>query len=149
MPELSIEIQNKTISSLEIAAVTGEPHDNVKEDIQYLHDQLNQHPVLTTYINFHDSEIKVYYIYRKECDLLMQPYPVASQAMVVKKWEEIKTLAGEYLSLVKRLEIAELQYHTLQNEIQDNRAFRHRILDLDRLRYVTHTSLNQLSQPTN
>lgn len=94
MNELIKLNQNElTMSSREIAELTGKRHDNVMADCRKILNELNiDAPVfLGTYKTAQGNEYPCFNLPRRECDLLMMGYSVQMRAIVYDRWQELET----------------------------------------------------------
>lgn len=88
------EIINKeTMTSLEIAEVTGKRHDNVVRDIQNILkqgvDALNFEE--TSYVDKSNRQQKCYSLTKKGCLILASGYDALLRERIINRWEELET----------------------------------------------------------
>lgn len=93
----------QTMSSREIAELTGKNHSHVKRDIENMLQQLN-YPDLegsniteTTYIH-RGNNYKEYNLPRRECEILVTGYDVVRRAAVIDRWMALEQERRQQLS---------------------------------------------------
>ena len=96
--------QPPTMSSLEIAKLTGKRHDNVMSDIRIMLDALPSGGGLLTFQETyrHPQNGQVYPIFRlpkRECTILVSGYDVGLRARIVDRWIELEAAAAPKLDL--------------------------------------------------
>lgn len=81
-----------TMSSREIAELTGKRHDNVKSDIEKLLKDLNLNaPEFSgTYIATNGNKALEYSLPKRECLILISGYSVTLRAKIVDRWQELE-----------------------------------------------------------
>ena len=119
-----INISNTlTMSSIEISDLTGKRHDHVMTDIDRLLKELeiNAPDFMGTQKYGNNNTRNVYYLQRRECDLLMMGYSTNLRAKVYDRWVELEQdnkpikeyteleLARNYVKVLERKE--ELEKH--------------------------------------
>ena len=81
-----------TMSSLQIAEITGKEHRNVTRDIRKTLEQAEIDPLKfehTTYDLFGRPQ-KCYNLPRFECDLVVSGYSVKYRAAIIRRWHELE-----------------------------------------------------------
>lgn len=88
-------IKNETMTSLEIAEVTGKEHKNVMRDIRNILDQgvneLNFEPV--EYKDKKGESRPMYQLTKKGCMILASGYDALLREKIINRWEELETNA--------------------------------------------------------
>ncbi len=87
-----IQSQNLTMSSREIAGLTGKRHPDVKRDILAMLDSLNVDVSSFARI-YHDSQNREqteYLLDREHTDCLLTGYSVKMRMVVIKRWHELE-----------------------------------------------------------
>lgn len=86
-------INKETMTSLEIAEVTGKRHDNVVRDIQNILkqgvDALNFEE--TSYADKSNRQQKCYSLTKKGCPILASGYDALLRERIINRWEELET----------------------------------------------------------
>jgi len=84
--------QEQTISSLEIAQVTGKLHKNVMRDIKTTLEEaeIGGLSFERTYTDSQGKQRPCYHLPRFECDLVVSGYSVPYRASIIKKWYELE-----------------------------------------------------------
>lgn len=95
-----------TMSSLEIAKVTGKRHDHVLRDIEKMLNDLGEGlPKFgDTYVNEQNGQVyPCYNLPKRECLILAGGYDVVLRASIIDRWAELeyKEKSGEYSDPVK------------------------------------------------
>jgi phage regulator Rha-like protein len=123
MKEL-VKIQNSlTMSSLEIAELTGKRHDHVLRDIdtmlQDLPPNLGSPINSTTYKDSNGIDRRKYDLPKRECLILVSGYSATLRAKIVDRWLELEEkdhLPRTYLQALERLIESEKEKLRLQSE---------------------------------
>lgn len=81
-----------TMSSMDIASVTGKRHDNVMHDIRQLFKELDQDPLdfQGTYLDVQKRRKPCFYLPRREVEILLTGYSVKMRAAVVDRWRALE-----------------------------------------------------------
>lgn len=82
----------RTMSTLEIAELTGKRHDNVMVDVRNMLFQLDKDG-LTFQGNYRDSmnrEKPCYHLPQRECLILVSGYSIPMRAKIVDRWQELE-----------------------------------------------------------
>ena len=119
----------ETMSSIEIAELTGKEHKNVIRDIRSLLEQgvsrLNFEP--SSYTNSQNKEQPCFNLTKKGCLILASGYDAKLRERIIDRWEQLEkekqsstALPGNYLEALKFLVVSEEEKQQLliQNEIQ-------------------------------
>lgn len=122
MNELSIG-SKETMTSREIAEVTGKEHKNVMRDIDVLLEQgvdrLNFE--LTSYIDSCNRKQQMYVLTKKGCYILASGYNALLREKIINRWEELENalkpqLPQTYLEALKELVKVEEEKQILKAE---------------------------------
>ncbi len=104
--------QTKTMSSLEIAEITGKRHDHVMRDIKTILDEaeIGAPKFGGTYLDVQNKERPCYYLPRFECDLVVSGYSVKYRKVIIRRWHELEakeaaTTAVKPLTLRESLQL--------------------------------------------
>lgn len=87
----------QTMSSVEIAELTGKRHDHVMRDIKVMLDEL-QMPAPTFggfYVGANRKQLPCFNLPRRECLILVSGYSVELRAKIIDRWEELERAAGK------------------------------------------------------
>lgn len=87
--------QVETMTSREIAELTGKEHSNVMRDIRNIVDSLGKERGRfifeeSSYINQQNKEQPMYKLDKKSCLLLASGYSVVLRAKIINRWEELE-----------------------------------------------------------
>jgi phage regulator Rha-like protein len=98
-----------TVSSLEIARITGKRHDNVISDIKRILTEAEiEAPRFLGASKLPSGQTaSVYHLPRFECDLIVSGYSVKYRAAIIRRWHELEALASKPPT---RLELARAEY---------------------------------------
>jgi phage regulator Rha-like protein len=85
----------KTMSSLEIAELTGKRHDNVLSDIQRIlgEAEIDALKFKGVYRGGNGESRPCYHLPRFECDLVISGYSVPYRKAIIKRWHELEAKA--------------------------------------------------------
>lgn len=120
----------ETISSVQIAEITGKQHSNVMRDIRNIVEQLQNEGEfrfeLAEYADTQGKKRPMYLLTKKDSLLLASGYDVVLRAKIINRWEELETkqrqtevaLPQTYLEALKALVAAEEEK---QRVIEDNK----------------------------
>ncbi len=120
-----LEVKN-TMSSLQIAELTGKAHSNVMRDIRNILEQLEDRGAfnfeLTSYIDKSNRESPCYQLTKKDCLLLASGYDANLRAKIINRWEELETAKRNgafqapqnYLEALEALVISEKEKQCLR-----------------------------------
>ena len=85
--------ESMTISSREIAELTGKRHDNVRADIQKMGEELS--------LNFQEKPehsggrpVMAYHLGKRECLILISGYSLELRARIIDRWQELEQAAA-------------------------------------------------------
>ena len=86
-------IKNETMTSLEIAEVTGKRHDSILRDIRNILSQgVDAHNFVETYYTDKSNrQQKCYTLTKKGCLILASGYDVILREKIINRWEELET----------------------------------------------------------
>lgn len=87
----------QTMSSVEIAELTGKRHDHVMRDIKVMLDEL-QMPAPTfggSYVGANRKQLPCFNLPRRECLILVSGYSVELRAKIIDRWEELERAAAK------------------------------------------------------
>lgn len=86
-------IKKETMTSLEIAEVTGKRHDSILRDIRNILSQgVDSHNfVETSYTDKSNRQQKCYTLTKKGCLILASGYDVILREKIINRWEELET----------------------------------------------------------
>lgn len=90
MNNLTLDI--KTMSSVEIAELTGKRHTHVIRDIESMLKELElgEPKFGSSYISSQNKELKCYNLPKRECVILVSGYSVKMRAKIVDRWQELE-----------------------------------------------------------
>lgn len=136
----------QTMSSVEIAKLTGKRHDNVMVDIKKMLEELNfQSPDFSG--DYKDSKGRTYPIFnlpKRECLILVSGYNIKMRAAIIDRWQELEqvtqTLAVQQGMTQKEL----IQQAKLDAQLAEARLRLQRALDATEQQKLNHT--NKLQQ---
>jgi anti-repressor protein len=108
----------KTMSSIEIADLTGKKHAHVMRDIRNMFESLGieDNPFLDSRINGQNKEMPLFNLPREECTILVSGYDITLRAKIVRRWLELESsmvpkslpealrLAADQAEKIERLE---------------------------------------------
>ena len=94
-----------TMSSLEIAELTGKRHDNVMSDIEkMLKDlEIHDHDFAGTYKTARGNEYKCYKLPKRETLILVSGYSVTMRARIIDRWQELEQKESIQFKMPKTL----------------------------------------------
>lgn len=117
----------QTMSSLEIAKLTGKEHKNVLADIRrvLVEAEIEDAKFLAPYKMNSGQTATVYNLPRRECDLVVSGYSVKYRLAIIDRWQELeaqqtpkipKTYAAALIEAGRLAEIVENQSLTIENQ---------------------------------
>ena len=109
----------KTMSSLEIAELTGKRHDNVMADIRKMLSEieLNAPDFLGTYKTTQGNEYPCFYLPKRETIILVSGYNIKMRTAIIDRWDELERQAQQPKEL-SRFEILQLAMQAEQENIE-------------------------------
>jgi phage antirepressor YoqD-like protein len=114
-----------TMSSIEIAELTGKRHDNVMVDIVKMLKDLEIHaPDFTgTYKTARGNEYKCYNLPKRETLILVSGYSVTMRARIIDRWQEIEekqtpATPKTYIEALEKLLESEKEKLALKEELK-------------------------------
>ena len=115
-----------TMSSLEIAKLTGKRHKNVLRDIRNMLEKLklDESSFRCSYLDSTGRTLPCFNIPRIECDILISGYSILYRAKIINRWHELEnvnkpkpmSLRESYLALAKAEEEKEHLALALENK---------------------------------
>jgi hypothetical protein len=102
----------QTMSSREIAELTGKEHKNVLADIRKMLDELGKAAADFSAVahvpgpNGSNRKVEVYNLPKRETLILVSGYSVAMRAKIIDRWQELEAVAAPVLNLRDPLPIA-------------------------------------------
>jgi len=122
MNELMNVKTSSTMSSVEIAKLTGKTHDNVLKDIRRILDDVEIDHVQfnAIFLDAYKREQPCFNLPRIECDLVVSGYSAPYRFAIIKRWHELEKpktqleLAREQVVLLERLEAIEIERANLK-----------------------------------
>lgn len=80
-----------TMSSLEIAALTGKEHKNVMRDIKVMLEELGGELSFEhSYLSEQNKELPCYSLPKRECLILVSGYNIKMRAAIIDRWQELE-----------------------------------------------------------
>jgi len=85
-------MNSKTMSSLEVAELTGKDHKDVRRDIESTLNQAEIDPSRFAHVskNKQNQSIKIFNMPRRECDLVISGYSVKYRLAIIDRWQELE-----------------------------------------------------------
>jgi len=118
----------ETMSSMDIAELTGKQHSHVLRDIKVLLDQgvAESNFGLGSYSDANGQSRTMYNLTKKGCLILASGYDAVLREKIIDRWEVLETketaaLPSTYLDALKSLVIAEEQKALLSLELEQQR----------------------------
>ena len=97
----------ESMTSLEIAEVTGKEHSNVMRDIRVIYEQVSNLGgfkfELSSYISKQNKVLPMYRLTKKECLLLASGYDPILRAKIINRWEELELKETEKFKIPQTL----------------------------------------------
>lgn len=94
MNELKLIQNTQTMSSLEIAKLTGKEHKNVLADIRRILEEMNEGGELRferTYLSEQNKELPCFNLPRRECDIVISGYSLPYRVKIIDRWQELES----------------------------------------------------------
>jgi len=90
--ELSILESKPTMSSLEIANLTGKDHSDVLKDIRRIltEAEIGDGQFSASYKSSQNKNLPCYNLPRRECDLVVSGYSVKYRLAIIDRWQELE-----------------------------------------------------------
>lgn len=113
MSELTT-FKQATMSSLEIAELTGKEHPKVMADISRVLDEVEINPAVFRCIkkDSRNRNQSVFNLPRRECDLVIAGYSAKYRLAIIDRWQELEAMQSQPKT---RLELAREQVALLEN----------------------------------
>jgi phage regulator Rha-like protein len=94
---LALNSNQKTMSSLEIAKLTGKEHSKVMADIRRILDEaeIGHAEFGGTYFSEQNKQLSCYNLPRRECDLVVSGYSVPYRLAIIDRWQELELMTKE------------------------------------------------------
>ena len=126
-----------TMSSLEIAKLTGKEHFNVLVDIRKMLEELELGDLKfqDTYLSAQKKQMPCFNLPKRECFILVSGYNLKLRAAIIDRWQELEnqskpSMPTTYIAALEALvasekakELALLQVDELQVELDESRAY--------------------------
>jgi Rha family phage regulatory protein len=92
--ELAKISASQTMSSLEIAALTGKEHSDVLKDIRRILEEaeIGLGGFTSSYKNSQNKEQPCFNLPRRECDLVVSGYSVKYRLAIIDRWQELEAM---------------------------------------------------------
>lgn len=116
-------IKKGTMTSLEIAEVTGKRHDSILRDIRNILSQgVDAHNfVETSYTDKSNRQQKCYTLTKKGCLILASGYDVILREKIINRWEELETKDRNKYQVPKSFAEALMLAAKQQEQIEEQR----------------------------
>lgn len=101
MKQLIISNDQLTMSSIEIAELTGKNHYDVRRDIENVLQQaeIDFSKFADVSRNSQNQEVKIFNLPKRECDLVVSGYSVKYRLAIIDRWQELENQQPTTLSL--------------------------------------------------
>lgn len=86
-----INSEVKTMSSREIASLTGKRHGDVMRDIRKMYDDLGESISALAYTDIQNKERRHYELDKEHTECLLTGYNTKARMMVIKRWNELES----------------------------------------------------------
>lgn len=80
----------KTMSSREIAELTGKRHDNVLRDIDFIHSNLSESSKSVSYKEYNNQSQREWLLTKRDTLLVVSGYSVELRARIIHRWQELE-----------------------------------------------------------
>lgn len=130
-------IKKETMTSLEIAEVTGKRHDSILRDIRNILSQgVDAHNFVETYYTDKSNrQQKCYTLTKKGCLILASGYDVILREKIINRWEELETKERSHYqvpqSFAEALMLAAKQQEQIEEQQRQLEATSKEIVDLN------------------
>jgi len=111
------------MSSLEIAELTGKPHNDVLKDIRRIlaEAEIGEGKFSHTYLSSQNKQLPCFNLPRRECDLVIAGYSVKYRLAIIDRWQELEKtknaqLPQTYIEALQQLIIKEQERERLEIE---------------------------------
>ena len=114
-------IQNQTMSTLEIAKLTGKRHDHVMRDTQKMMEQLNIHApqFWGSYKTKQGNEYGLFNLPKRETLILVSGYNVELRAKIIDRWEFLERKLSEKYNHELLRNVSKVEYKPMTNAIAE------------------------------
>lgn len=103
--------QTQTMTSKEIAELTGKNHSDVLRDIRNLQDQVGTESIfgVSSYLSEQGKELPMYSLDKKQTLLLISGYNALLRLKIINRWEELEQnlTPKTYIEALKALVVSE------------------------------------------
>lgn len=129
MRELAPLGEVQTMSSREIAELTGKRHDNVLRDIDAIASNLSESSKSVTYKGYNNKTQREWLLSKRDTLLLVSGYSVELRARIIDRWQELETQMAKpavpqtYLEALKALVVAEEEKEHLKLILQQTEKY--------------------------
>jgi phage regulator Rha-like protein len=122
MNELTKTAQGATMSSVEIAKLTGKQHGKVTEDIQKIlkECEIDDAVFRTIYLDKYNRNQNCYNLPKRECTLIVAGYSAKYRLAIIDRWQELENAQTKLPSTLPealRLYADEVEAHEKTKEI--------------------------------
>ena len=120
----SISVVVKSMSSLEIAELTGKEHRNVMSDIRKMLDELNIDAAMfsATYKAGRNNTYECFNLPKRETLILVSGYSVSMRASIIDRWQELESQELLESERKNSRQQAKLEAPLMTKALQDARA---------------------------
>ena len=114
-------IQNQTMSTLEIAKLTGKRHDHVMRDAQKMMEQLNIHApqFWGSYKTKQGNEYGLFNLPKRETLILVSGYNVELRAKIIDRWEFLERKLSEKYNHELLRNVSKVEYKPMTDAIAE------------------------------
>ncbi len=114
-------IQNQTMSTLEIAKLTGKRHDHVMRDTQKMMEQLNIHApqFWGSYKTKQGNEYGLFNLPKRETLILVSGYNVELRAKIIDRWEFLERKLSEKYNHELLRNVSKVEYKPMTDAIAE------------------------------
>lgn len=134
---IATQSSEMTMSSLEIAKLTGKEHFNVLVDIRKMLEELELGDLKfqDTYLSAQKKQMPCFNLPKRECFILVSGYNLKLRAAIIDRWQELEnqskpSMPTTYIAALEALvasekakELALLQVDELQVELDESMAY--------------------------